>query len=73
MTTQTNLKRYYQNGIKIKKTTEDERLVFFDGVYIGSIRTIENWGMNYLARPTVGESRFFKTLRLAQEYLVEGV
>jgi hypothetical protein len=32
MTTQTNLKRYYQNGIKIKKTTEDERLVFFDGV-----------------------------------------
>lgn len=65
------LKRYYQDGIKIKKTTEDERLVFFEGEFVGEIRTVANYGTNFLARPSEGKPEFFKTLRLAQEYLVE--
>ena len=64
------LKRYYQDGIKIKRTTADERLVFFEGAFIGEIRTVANYGTDFLARPSEGRPEFFSTLRLAQEYLV---
>lgn len=67
------LKRYYQDGIKIRRTTKEERLVFFEGAFIGEIRTISNYGTDFLARPNEGKPAFFRTLREAQEYLVEAI